>query len=172
MRKVMYWGAGFPKDSKPGIFHCWAGTSQDAYALIEDTTTGEMNCIAVGRFRFVQPPETRVHKGDLQGMEFYLKQLNDTLQIVARNLELLNVLEPKDIQVGEVNESGNIIPSELGGYGPTPIKRVQDLYEMGFSFDDDKRFFITKKYSVHVLDLLGSSEDWNSLMRRVKEQSK
>ena len=38
----------------PGLFHCWAGTSEIAYALIE-LETGFVECVDREDFRFLQP---------------------------------------------------------------------------------------------------------------------
>lgn len=41
----------------PGLFHCWGGTMQDVYAIVEDTTTGKMHLLNYCDFRFMTPPE-------------------------------------------------------------------------------------------------------------------
>lgn len=77
LRKVMY-SENSLTDQKPGLFHCWAGTMQDAYAVIEDTTTGSMHRCNDNQFRFVQPP-VREHSSDKEqnyGNEI-LKELRD-----------------------------------------------------------------------------------------------
>lgn len=56
MRKVMY-SLNSLSEQAPGYFHCWAGTMQDAYAIIEDTTTGKMHRVNDDQFRFMTPPE-------------------------------------------------------------------------------------------------------------------
>ncbi len=53
MRTVSY---KIDEIEKEGYFHCWAGTMQDAYALIEDRITGKMIRLSYDEFRFEEPP--------------------------------------------------------------------------------------------------------------------
>lgn len=85
MRKVMY-KLNDLEDLKIGFFHCWSGTMQDAYALIEDTTTGHMHCVNAALFRFVQPPETRQHSKDAPG---WVEPLLNVLKSIEKKLSSL-----------------------------------------------------------------------------------
>ena len=70
-----------------GFFHCWAGTMQNAYAIIEDTTTGKIYEVASDLFRFCLPPETRVHKSESE------KTMNvpaELISLISENLIAIN----------------------------------------------------------------------------------
>jgi len=56
MRKVIY-RLTEESDFQPGYFHCWAGTMQDAYSLVEDAKTGNMHRLNDNQFKFIFPPE-------------------------------------------------------------------------------------------------------------------
>lgn len=96
LRKVMYKLNSMDAE-RPGFFHCWEATMQDAYALIEDTTTGMVYSVNKTLFRFIQPPvkqhskdTTRVEivnaesisKGVLDVLEPVLKSINEKLKTI------------------------------------------------------------------------------------------
>lgn len=91
MRKVLYWDNKM-SDQKAGIFHCWAGTMQDAYALIEDTNTGTIHRMNDNQFRFVQPPETKTHSKDAAKVEIVNAELlgKKCLDLLLPVLEAIN----------------------------------------------------------------------------------
>lgn len=64
-RKVMY-QLNSLSEPMPGFFHCWSGTMQDAYAIVEDTTTGKLEHVEREDLRFVTPPDTRIHSSEKQ----------------------------------------------------------------------------------------------------------
>lgn len=86
MRKVIF-SLNNWTDSEPGYFHCWAGTMQDAYALIEDTTTGTMHRMNDNQFRFVQPPETKMNKNEGMELVNVLVEVVKKLDAIACKIE-------------------------------------------------------------------------------------
>ena len=67
-------GTNVWSDHTPGIFHTWGSESTgsdngesvatDTVAIIENVITGKCHQIAVSRMRFVQPPESTIHKSE------------------------------------------------------------------------------------------------------------
>ncbi len=90
LRKVIYsyWDQGTHHENQSGLFHCFAGTMQDAYALIEDVTTGKMYPVSASEMRFVQPL-VREHSSDKTNEINYGSAILELLRSIDSKLKTI-----------------------------------------------------------------------------------
>jgi hypothetical protein len=99
-------GTGCFSHKTSGFFHCWGyevhedgnSVASESVAIVESVDTGHIWKVQPERIRFVQPPETRVHKNEkLIGEEaFTREEIGKDLDIAVSRVELL---APKTEQV-------------------------------------------------------------------------
>jgi hypothetical protein len=125
-------------EPKSGLFHGWGYESQedansmvmDSIAIVEDITTGVVYNVPPTKVRFVQPPETRVHKNeklctvsDMGKMNAYKRAIDALLSRVDSSIDRRTF---------------------------TIDSRINMLLNAGFSYDDDKEGYYKDEVSISV----------------------